>query len=69
MSDKDKVEVVFKFLTLIELIIIIIIGIKLNTLYKAKNDLNERVKQLEIDYKIYEMNLDQLQENRGVQFE
>lgn len=69
MSDKDKVEVVFKFLTLIELIIIIIIGIKLNTLYKVKNDLNERVKQLEIDYKIYEMNLDQLQENRGVQFE
>ena len=69
MSDKDKFEVIFKILTIIELAILILITTKLSTLYKAKNDLNERVKQLEIDYKIYEMNLDQLQENRGVQFE
>lgn len=69
MSDKDKIEVIFKFLILIELIIIIIIGTKLNILYKAKNDLTERVKQLEIDYKIYDLNLNELKENRGVKFE
>ena len=56
MSDKDKFEVIFKILTIIELVILILITTKLSTLYKAKNDLNERVKQLEIDYKIYEMN-------------
>ncbi len=29
----------------------------------------ERLKQLEIDYKIYEMNLNELEENAEVQFE
>lgn len=31
-------------------------------------ELEERIKQLETDYKIYEMNLSQLKENKEVQF-
>lgn len=31
-------------------------------------ELEERIKQLETDYKIYEMNLSQLKENAEVQF-
>lgn len=33
------------------------------------NDINKRLKELEIDYKIYEINLQNLEENKEVQFE
>lgn len=69
MSNKDIVEVIFKILVIIELAILMLIAGKLSTLYKEKNDLKEKVKQLEINYKIYELNLNELQENREAHFE
>ena len=36
---------------------------------QKQEKLEKRIKQLEIDYKIYELNLEQLKENKDVQFE
>lgn len=62
MSNKDKLQVIFMLLTLILMACIFLLTIKLSLLYK-------RVNELEKDYKIYELNLQNLEENKEVQFE
>lgn len=40
----------------------------IDKIIQRQDNLEERIKQLEIDYKIYELDLTQLQENQDVQF-
>lgn len=62
MKTKDKIQVIFIMLVLVELVCITALTFKLKDLYK-------RVNELEKDYKIYELNLQNLEENKDVQFE
>ena len=62
MKEKEKVEIIFMIMILLQLACIIGLTIKLNSLYK-------RVSDLERDYKIYELNLQNLEENKEVQFD
>lgn len=62
MKEKEKVEVIFMIMILLQLACIIGLTIKLSSLYK-------RVSDLERDYKIYELNLQNLEENKEVQFD
>lgn len=62
MKMKDKVQVIFIMLVLVELVCITTLTFKLKDLYKRVND-------LEKDYKIYELNLQNLEENKEVQFD
>ena len=62
LSERDIFEIAFKMLELILLVGIVLL------LIKTKN-MNNRLKDLERDYKIYELNLQNLEENKDVQFE
>lgn len=60
MNKKEKVLLI---LILIEIAVgFIVIDINFNKIINNYNKLNERVKKLEIDYRLYEYDLDSLQE-------
>ena len=62
MNDKEKVQVIFMILALVELLCILGLTMKFSAISK-------RVSDLERDYKIYELNLQNLEEHKDVQFE
>ena len=65
-----KIEKVLIVIILIEIAIIdTIIISNLNETIKKQKQLDKRVKQLEINYKIYELNLSELKEHKEAHFE
>lgn len=62
MKTKDKIEIIFMIMILLQLACIIGLTIRLGQVF-------DRLNKLESDYKIYELNLQNLEENREVQFE
>ena len=67
---KEKINNIFQIIILIFLAIYLMNNINfLINMQQKQEKLEKRIKQLEIDYKIYELNLEQLKENKDVQFE
>ena len=62
LTEREIVDIAFKLLELIIIAGLIIMLIKVK-------DISKRVSDLERDYKIYELNLQNLEEHKDVQFE
>ncbi|MBR2248699.1 MAG: hypothetical protein IKE89_03540 [Bacilli bacterium] len=62
----DKITISF-----IAIVLTVLICISVNEIDKLQNKtkmLEKRIQELEFDYKIYELNLQNLEENKDVQF-
>ena len=65
---RNLVLIVIMIIIMIIVIANVIMIILINQLNNGYNELDKRLTALELDYKIYELNLQNLEDNKEVQF-
>lgn len=63
LKDYERMAIALAFMNLIILAMVLWNSYDIKKIDNRNKKLNERITQLEVDYKIYEMNLSEIQEN------